>query len=88
MKFPFMLDDDAWKNLTPKKIETLGEDPMLDPQMKLVYHTVRELDQRSEWSCSQIVKMNNRQIYIIVAIAVLVMASGPEVLILLSKLIP
>ena len=88
MKWPFMLDDNDWRKLTPKKIETLGEDPKLDPQMKLVYHTVRELDQRSEWSCEQIVRMNNRQIYLMAAVIIVALANGPEVLILLSKLIP
>lgn len=87
MKLPFMLDDSDWRNLAPKKTETLGEDPSLDPQMKLMYHTMRELDHRSEWSCSNIVKMNNRQVYIMIALGVILLASGPQVLKVLSDII-
>ncbi len=88
MKLPFMISDDDWKTLAPKKIEQLGQRKDLDPEQQQFLEIFRVVDLRVEWACGRMVILNNTVVLLVGLGLIYAATQSPALLSLLMKLIP
>lgn len=88
MKLPFMISNEDWKTLAPKKIEQLGQRKDLDPEQQQFLEIFRVVDLRVEWACGRMVILNNAVVILIAVFVIYLATQSPLGLSLLVKLIP
>ncbi len=87
MKLPFMISNEDWKTLAPKKIEQLGQRKDLDPEQQQFLEIFRIVDLRVEWACERMVILNNTVVLLVALCLIFAATTNPAVLSLLMKLI-
>lgn len=88
MKLPFMISNEDWKTLAPKKIEQLGQRKDLDPEQQQFLEIFRIVDLRVEWACERMVILNNTVVLLVALCLIFAATTNPAVLSILMKLIP
>jgi hypothetical protein len=88
MKLPFMISNEDWKTLAPKKIEQLGQRKDLDPEQQQFLEIFRVVDLRVEWACERMVILNNTVVILLAVFIIYLATQSPLGLSLLVKLIP